>query len=131
MTSGKIAACLLFLAAAPAAALDGVAEAGARHFALNCAGCHGADAQGGGPMTDILAVAPPDLTRLSTADGFPMADIVRRIDGRDLLGHGGPMPIFGAILEDRSALVDDAFGNPVFTSQPVLDIATWLAEIQR
>ncbi len=131
MSPRLIAACLLSVAATGVMALDGDPEAGARHFALNCAGCHGADASGAGPMTDILAIAPPDLTRLSTGGGFPMADVVRRIDGRDLIGHGGPMPLFGAILQDQSALVDDDAGNPVFTSQPVLDIATWLATIQR
>ncbi len=131
MTFGILAACLAILAAAPAVALDGNPEEGARQFALNCAGCHGANAAGDGPMTDILSIAPPDLTMLATEDGFPMADVVRRIDGRDLLGHGGPMPLFGAILQDKSAVVDDAYGNPVFTSQPVLDIATWLSTIQR
>ena len=131
MRSSIRTAGLLTLLAAPVAALDGNAEDGARNFMLNCAGCHGADAQGAGPMGIILAVSPPDLTQLSTADGFPMADVVRRIDGRDLIVHGGPMPVFGAILEDRSALVDDPEGNPVFTSQAVLDIATWLSTIQR
>lgn len=123
--------CLFALAASRSVALDGDPVEGARHFAVNCSACHGTDAQGSGPMTDILSIAPPDLTQLQTGDAFPMADVVRKVDGRDLIGHGGPMPVFGAILEDKSAVVDDAFGTPVFTSQPVLDIATWLASIQR
>ncbi len=123
----------LALAASPSIALDGDPDAGAAAFAENCAACHGALAEGDGPMTKILSVDAPDLTALAARNGgdFVMADVVRRIDGRDLLGHGGPMPLFGPILKDKSAVVDDVDGNPVFTSQAVLDIAAWLQTIQR
>jgi hypothetical protein len=83
-------------------------------------------------MAEILAISPPDLTLLTGDAGFSMADVVRRIDGRDMiLSHGGPMPIFGHILEDRSAVVEDLDGTPVFTSQTVLDLAAYLESIQR
>ncbi len=123
---------LLATLAAPASAQSADADAGSVHFQQNCAPCHGATATGDGPMTDILSVAPPDLTLLREGGAFPMADIVRRIDGRDmLLAHGGPMPIFGYILEDRSAVIDDPDGTPIFTSQAVLDIAAFLESLQR
>ncbi len=112
-----------------AAGADDDAERGARLFAQNCAACHGAEAQGDGPMAAILNIAPPDLTQLSSANGGSLdrAAIARRIDGRDmLLAHGGPMPLFGAILEDDSAVVDDSAGNPVFTTRSVLDIVAWI-----
>lgn len=106
--------------------------AGRALFGTNCAACHGADAGGNGPMTEILSVSPPDLTALAEDGTFPMADVVRRIDGRDmLLAHGGPMPIFGYILEDRSSVIDDPDGTPIFTSRAVLDIAAWLETVQR
>lgn len=103
---------------------------GADLFAQNCAACHGPEATGDGPMAGALSNPPADLTALSAADGFPLARVVRTIDGRDLIAHGGPMPLFGNLLKERSAVVDDADGNPVFTSQAVLDIATWLATLQ-
>lgn len=117
----------------PAFAVDGDAVLGERLFLSNCATCHGVDAQGDGPMSVILQVQPPDLTQLADAQGiFPVADVVRQIDGRDMiLSHGGPMPVFGFILEDQSGVVDDVDGTPVFTSQAVVDIAAWLAKIQR
>lgn len=94
-------------------------------FLQNCAPCHGPTAAGDGPVREILSVTPPPLTGLSVEGVFPTGDVVRRINGRDmLLAHGGPMPIFSYILEDRSAVVEDEDedGTPIFTSQPVLDI---------
>lgn len=117
---------------APGAAMAADADAGGALFRQNCAPCHGAGAKGDGPMVEILSVDPPDLTALSVEGSFPMADVVRRIDGRDmLLAHGGPMPIFGYILEERSAVVEDEQGTPIFTSQAVLDIAAWLETVQQ
>ncbi|MBT8456388.1 MAG: cytochrome c [Rhodobacteraceae bacterium] len=127
--------CLMaaLLLAAPAYATDPDIDNGEQLFRSNCATCHGLSARGDGPMTAILQVLPPDLTLLRGADGvFPLADVVRQIDGRDMmLAHGGPMPIFGFILEDQSGVVDDVDGTPVFTSQAVVDIARWLESIQR
>ena len=61
-----------------------------------------------------------------------MSRIVRTIDGRDLiLSHGGPMPLFGMLLRDDSAVVDGEDGTPIITKQSVVDIATWLASVQR
>lgn len=120
----------LALAAAPAAAQDpGRGEAFFRGY---CAACHGSAARGDGPMAEVLAVAPPDLTELAGAEGaFPMERVVRAIDGRTaILSHGGPMPLFGAILGGEPAVFDSADGTPVITKTAVLDIATWLAAIQ-
>ena len=120
------------LSSLPILAQDGDAERGRDLFARNCAVCHGDDATGGGPMTAILSVSPPDLTALSFDGlGFHPAEAARKIDGRDLISHGGPMPLFGSILEDRSAVLDDRAGTPVFTSAAVVDIVAWLESIQR
>lgn len=128
MRFGHIALAMALLPAAGLAADEGV---GRDLFLANCAPCHGAGARGDGPMSAILSVAPADLTQLTEDGTFPLADVVRRIDGRDmLLAHGGPMPIFAYILEDRSAVVEDPDGTPIFTSQAVLDIAAFLATLQ-
>ncbi|MEO1154833.1 MAG: cytochrome c [Pseudomonadota bacterium] len=119
------------LAAWPALATEPDVDNGALQFRANCATCHGMEAKGDGPMTSILQVQPPDLTQIAPGGvPFPMGEIVRKIDGRDLLAHGGAMPVFGFILEDQSGVVDAADGTPVFTSQAVVDIAYWLASIQ-
>lgn len=118
--------------AGPAAAQD-VARGG-ELFRGYCAACHGIAATGDGPMTEILEIAPPDLTGLAEANGgvFPMARVVRVIDGRNLLlSHGGPMPLFGMILQGEAAVVDGEDGTPVITRQSVVDIAGWLASLQR
>ena len=128
------AALIPFMLAVPAHAVDGDAGRGAVLFGENCAGCHGVTAMGDGPMAEILSIAPPDLTGLAqrTGGAFRADDVVRQIDGRDMiLSHGGPMPIFGHILEGGSAVVDDVSGAPVFTTSAVLDIVTWLEDIQR
>ena len=118
--------------ALPAVAQDADPVSGGNLFQQNCATCHGFEARGDGPMADILSIPPTDLTNLAGEEEFPTADVVRRIDGRDmLLAHGGPMPIFAYILEDRSAVIDDADGTPVFTSQAVLDIAAYIESLQR
>jgi len=120
------------LAAAPALSQD--VDAGEVLFRDHCATCHGVTAQGDGPMTKILTIQPPDLTRLAAAEGgaFPLERVVRRIDGRDeVLAHGGPMPIYGMILGGESGMIDAFDGTPVFTTQSVVDIAAWLQSVQR
>ncbi len=129
MRKAWLVACLV---AAPAGAQD--IQRGAELFQGHCAACHGADAQGAGPMTAVLEVSPPDLTTLASGESaeFPTARVVRSIDGRDvILSHGGPMPLFGMLLEDESAVVDGEDGTPIITKQAVVDIASWLASIQR
>ncbi|MEL6645528.1 MAG: cytochrome c [Pseudomonadota bacterium] len=119
------------VAAAPALAAEPDPANGAALFRANCATCHGLEAKGDGPMTSILQIQPPDLTQLAPGGvPFPLAEIARRIDGRDIIAHGGPMPVFGLILEDQSGVIDGADGTPVFTSQAVVDITHWLASIQ-
>ncbi len=120
------------LVAAPAIAQD--ITRGGEYFEGFCAACHGIGAMGDGPMAAILDISPPDLTGLAEANGgeFPVARVVRKIDGRDmLLSHGGPMPLFGMILESDSAVVDGEDGTPIITRQAVVDLTTWLGSIQR
>ena len=74
---------------------------GQTSFMVHCASCHGDDAKGDGPMADELRVPPADLTRLAAnnAGQFPFGDVIHTIDGRiPIKGHGGSMPIFGALF---------------------------------
>ncbi|NNE79222.1 MAG: c-type cytochrome, partial [Silicimonas sp.] len=58
----------LALAANPAMA-EPDARAGQGVFFTNCAGCHGPDARGAGPVAKLLSVSPPDLTLLASENG--------------------------------------------------------------
>lgn len=74
-------------------------ERGQRQFRVSCAGCHGSDARGNGPIASLLTVAVPDLTRIASRRGgqFPADEIFRIVDGQaDLSAHGPRhMPVWG------------------------------------
>lgn len=115
----------------PLAAQD--TEDGARLFRLHCAACHGADAEGQGPMAPVLLIQPSDLTALTTRnDGeFPVYRVVKRIDGRDpLVSHGSDMPVYGWFFEGEGVAIAAETGQPIMTSQPVADLVDWLRSIQ-
>jgi mono/diheme cytochrome c family protein len=103
-------------------------------FRTYCASCHGAGADGTGPMVGALAGEPADLTRLKADnDGiFPLVRVIRQIDGRDpLVAHGSPMPVFGGFFEGRDVALKTSAGQPILTSMPVADIVGWLETVQR
>jgi mono/diheme cytochrome c family protein len=54
-----------FLMAAIGCALAQDADKGRTEFMENCAGCHGADAKGAGPLSAKLKTKPADLTLLA------------------------------------------------------------------
>ena len=103
-------------------------------FLDHCATCHGAQAVGDGPLAQVLTIPPADLTKIAARnDGtFPVARIVRRIDGTsEVLAHGGPMPVFGLLLDGPSAAIADSDGIDVVAPETIVDIAAWLKSIQR
>ena len=59
--------------------------------------------------------------------------MVKRIDGRDpLVAHGSPMPVFGDYFERVFDVPMKApSGQPILTSQPVVDLVAYLQELQR
>jgi len=101
----------------------------------HCAVCHGADAQGGGPLAPALILQPPDLTRLSERNGgvFPVIRVVMRIDGRDpLVAHGSPMPVYGGFFEgDGQASIKAETGQPIVAAEQVVALTDYLRELQR
>ena len=118
--------------ALPAIAQD--VDNGRQVFRTYCATCHGMNGGGDGPMTNVMAIQPPDLTRLTALNEgvFPRVRVVYRVDGRDeLLAHGGPMPIFGPLFEGESAALDAEDGTPILTSKLLADVVVYLESIQR
>lgn len=108
-------------------------EDGRALFQRHCATCHGIEATGQGPMQPVLLVQPTDLTRLSASnDGeFPLARVVRRIDGRDpLVSHGSPMPVYGDFFEGEDVSLKTTSGQPIMTSRPIADLVSYLEYLQ-
>ncbi len=107
---------------------------GERLYQHRCAACHGLDADGAGPMSPVLLLQPTDLTQLQRKNGdeFPLERVIWRIDGRDpLISHGSPMPVYGDFFEGRGVTVKNQSGQPIMTSQPIVDLVTWLQSIQQ
>jgi mono/diheme cytochrome c family protein len=78
-----------------AAAAD---ELGQQEFMTYCAGCHGTEGKGDGPLAGMFAIETPDLTLITERTGggeFPFRNTLLLIDGRDVRAHGGEMPIWG------------------------------------
>nr|WP_235216121.1 cytochrome c [Ruegeria halocynthiae] len=107
-------------------------ETGGELFQHYCATCHGIDATGYGPMAGVLVVQPTDLTKLTGADGeFPVARVVARIDGQDpLVSHGSPMPVYGPFFKGQDATLKTPAGQPILTSQPIVDLVAFLKTLQ-
>ena len=124
-------ACLICTAGA-ATAQDVVR--GAEAFQTHCATCHGRLADGTGSMAVVMTVPPSDLTQLSATNGgeFPLAGVVRRVDGTyEVLSHGGPMPLWGMILDGPSAVIVDADGLEIVAPETIVDVAAWLQTVQK
>ncbi len=100
----------------------------------HCATCHGLDATGTGPMAPILLVQPTNLTQLqqNNKDDFPLTRVIWRIDGRDpLVSHGSQMPVYGDFFEGNDIFLKTQSGQPIMTSQPVVDLVTYLQTLQQ
>jgi hypothetical protein len=75
------------------------ADLGRSEYLSGCAGCHGADGKGKGPIASQLVKQPTDLTSLAKQNGgvFPVESVYRIIDGRtEVAAHGSrDMPVWG------------------------------------
>jgi hypothetical protein len=75
-----------------------------------CSSCHGVSGHGDGPVSSLIKIGVPDLTRIAHQEGgeFPTEDVRRTIDGRwDRRAHGArDMPVWGWQLYDSSASND-------------------------
>ncbi len=126
-------ASLFVLMLLPSAAIAQDADVGATLYDKHCAVCHGFEGRGNGPLAPALLLQPPVLRDLVQRYGaFPMERVVMRIDGRDpLVSHGSPMPIYGPFFEGDSAPLKSETGQPIMTSQPIVDLVAYLQQIQQ
>ena len=105
---------------------------GAAFFASNCAACHGATAQGNGPLAADLQAAPSNLTTLSRRNGgtFPKARALSYIYGDSDQAHlARVMPQFGgAMAEDLVPVEFDGIMTP--TPRVLAALLAYLEAIQ-
>ncbi len=108
------------------------AVAGERLYAVSCAGCHGANARGNGPVAPILRTSAPDLTLIASRRGgsFPEDEIYRIVDGQaDLSAHGPRnMPVWGYEFYGQDP--DDEVAHRQATSK-IESLLEFLRSIQR
>ena len=75
-----------------------------------CSSCHGTGGHGDGPVSSLIKIGVPDLTRIAHREGgeFPTEDVRRTIDGRwDRRAHGArDMPVWGWQLYDSESSTD-------------------------
>lgn len=117
----------LLILTAPALADD--PQRGQVIYMTHCAVCHGTGATGDGPMTPVLHVPPTDLTALTVDGVFPMRRVLSRITGEEMQVHGGPMPLFGMILQGEAEAVLLEDGTEMVVPEAVGDVAAWLRTI--
>ena len=132
MKSFALSAFALAATLAAPAALAQDTDAGQGLYLQYCATCHGADGTGKGPLTELMTVSVPDLTRLAADNegAFPMLDVIHVIDGRTgLRAHGGPMPVYGQVF-DQGAEGPMSFGSVLETRGRILSLALYLEAIQ-
>jgi mono/diheme cytochrome c family protein len=87
-------------------AADGYAQEptlGAELYATHCAGCHGSNGEGGGPLAAATATNVPNLRTLRMRNGgvFPADAVTAYIDGRETpAAHfSRQMPVWGEVFE--------------------------------
>lgn len=123
----------LVIAAGSATAQDMSVDAGRDLFLYFCAECHGKDAASQGPMAEMMALTPPDLTQLAEGnDGvFPVQTVAKQIDGRMPIASHGDMPVFGPSLdEDQFVAIALPSGQPLMVSRHLGDLMLFLQSVQ-
>ena len=121
-------------------------EKGRIEFLSKCAGCHGSDGKGAGPMSSKLKIKPADLTVLAKRNNgvFSPDAVAETVDGRRAIElHRNEMPIWGCrqgpppgsqtkAYEPKpiDSLLDMPCDPEEVIRKRILDIVEYLAQIQ-
>jgi len=106
---------------------------GEAEFMTACAVCHGESGLGDGPMAGLLNIEVPGLTRLAADNGgvFPVMETLATIDGRsEVVGHGGPMPVWGDRYTTSADALGGLFDAEVIARGRLLSLVYYLEAIQ-
>lgn len=123
----------LLLAATPGVRGEDLStSSGAQLYRQYCASCHGAAAEGDGPVAKFFRLSPPDLTRIARRSGgnFPTERVHRIIDGRQSLPPHGTreMPVWG--LQFAMTTADPAAGQ-VAADDSIARLVEYLRTLQK
>jgi mono/diheme cytochrome c family protein len=133
------AAAMALVAGAAAAAADPKADPNAEAqaargrviFRAYCSNCHGPAGRGDGKISNLLKVAPADLTRLAARNGgvFDRVRVIAYVDGReDVAAHGErEMPIWGFAFQP----IDSTKPDEARVRAKLEDLVSFLQSIQR
>lgn len=114
-------------------------DLGKREYMNKCAVCHGQSGKGDGGASDVLKVAPTDLTVLARKNGgvFPFDRVYMVIDGRQMVkGHGDrDMPIWGSDYTREKAQAgeyyfDVPYDMEMYARARILSLIDYLHRIQ-
>jgi len=117
------------VAEAPATPPAGSVARGRVSFRIYCASCHGALAQGDGPVGGYLKIPPADLTKLAAKNKgeFPADRVTASIDGREVPSHGPrDMPVWGMSFQTPGKDSD----QEAEVRSRILDLTAFLRSIQ-
>lgn len=126
---GLLAACVM-----PGQDPEATPDRGAEDFAALCAPCHGPSGVGDGPLAKGLDHPPADLTGLAARNGgsFPLPYVMHKIWGyAEGQAPMAIMPQFGPVLDSPIVLFDSGDGIQTPTPERLVDLANYLATIQR
>jgi len=126
-----------FLMAAIAGAVAQDADKGRTEYMENCAGCHGADAKGAGPLSAKLKTKPTDLTLLAKRNhgSFDSTAVYQMIDGRNARATHRKIPkrVVSAMKRRESeldTLLDLPCGSEEAVRDRILSIVDYLGQLQ-
>jgi mono/diheme cytochrome c family protein len=123
----------LMIFAGAASAEEANIENGRYTYLYFCAECHGKDASGIGPIAEMMALEPPELTGLSDRNhgDFPTLYVATQIDGRTkAVGHGD-MPIFGWSLEsEKQVPIKLEDGQTLMVTEHLAALLAYLESVQ-
>lgn len=105
MTSRAAGIVIALLLAAPSARAEEEAPWGRSEYLRYCSACHGEDADGDGPVANVLQPRPPALTSLHAKYGNPLSTrFIEYVNGTTMpRAHGtSDMPVWGRVLGERA-----------------------------
>lgn len=135
MEEMKLCAVAIIASMAWSAAAAQEMSYGKAEYLNSCAVCHGVDAEGDGPLTDVLMKRPPDLTRLAERNGgrFPYSRVFAVVDGRfEVPSHGErEMPVWGRQFLEEDAKLYGPSGGEIVTTDRIYNLTNYIESLQR
>ena len=109
-----------------------LAGPGKKLFLTYCVSCHGAEANGDGPVAAVLLIKPADLTMIAKrrSANVSWGEIAKFIDGRtELPAHGRrEMPVWGRRFNEEVA---DTSTKEEITRGDLAALVSYLKSIQQ